>query len=328
MTAIPAVPIDATLLDGYRAVKETGVPMSLERLPKVRAEDAAEVSTLDELQQGGRFEVVSRRVPSSSGRSETELLICTPAAVANSATPRPAIYFMHGGGYFTGDPRHLFFLEPLLDEAERFGATLISVGYRLAPEHPHPAPLDDVYAGLLWTSEHADELGVDADRIIVAGTSAGGGLAAALSLLVRDRGGPRLAGQLLMCPMLDDRNDSASAHQMDSVDVWDRSWNGFGWKALLGSLCGGPSVSPHAAPARATDLSGLPPAFIDVGSAETLRDEALAYADGIWRAGGSAELHVWAGGFHTFDLVVPDAEISQAARQARRAWLKRVLAGS
>ncbi|MFE9122726.1 alpha/beta hydrolase [Streptomyces sp. NPDC007172] len=325
---MPAIPIDAALLDGYRAVKEAGVPMSLERLPKVRAEDAAEVPTLDELQQGGRFEVVSRRVPSSSGRSETELLICTPATVADPAASRPAIYFMHGGGYFTGDPRHLFFLEPLLDEAERFGATLISVGYRLAPEHPHPAPLDDVYAGLLWTAEHADELGVAADRIIVAGTSAGGGLAAALSLLVRDRGGPRLAGQLLMCPMLDDRNDSASAHQMDGVDVWDRSWNGFGWKALLGSPSGGPSVSPHASPARATDLSGLPPAFIDVGSAEILRDEALAYADGIWRAGGSAELHVWAGGFHTFDLVVPDAEISQAARQARRAWLKRILAKS
>ncbi|MFC8803328.1 alpha/beta hydrolase fold domain-containing protein [Streptomyces anthocyanicus] len=133
---------------------------------------------------------------------------------------------------------------------------------------------------------------------------------------MRDKGGPRLVGQLLMCPMLDDRNDSASAHQVDGVDVWDRGWNGFGWKALLGSGCGGPDVSPCAAPARATDLSGLPPAFIDVGSAETLRDEAVSYADRIWRAGG----------YHTFDLVAPDAVISRAAWQARRSWWERVLA--
>ncbi|QEU96918.1 alpha/beta hydrolase [Streptomyces kanamyceticus] len=322
-----AIPFDAALLDGYRAVHGAGSgPMSLERLPMVRAEDAAEVPPLDDLRRGGRFEVTSRSVPGASGTSEAELLICTPAAVSGLAASRPAIYFVHGGGYFSGDPRHLFFLEPLLDEAERLGASLISAGYRLAPEHPHPAPLDDVYAGLLWTAEHAAELGLDADRIVVAGTSAGGGLAAALTLSVRDKGGPRLVGQLLMCPMLDDRNDSASAHQMDGVDVWDRGWNGFGWKALLGSECGGPDVSPYAAPARATDLSGLPPAFIDVGSAETLRDEAVAYADRIWRAGGSAELHVWSGGYHTFDLVVPDAVISRAAWQARRSWLERVLA--
>ncbi|MEU1661861.1 alpha/beta hydrolase [Streptomyces griseofuscus] len=324
-----AIPFDAALLDGYRAVRETGAgPMSLERLSSVRTEDAAEVPTLDELRRGGQFEVTSVPVPGASGASETELLICTPAAVAGPAASRPVLYFVHGGGYFSGDPRHLFFIKPLLSEAERLGASLISAGYRLAPEHPYPAPLDDVYAGLLWTAEHAAELGLDADRIVVAGTSAGGGLAAALSLSVRDKGGPQLVGQLLMCPMLDDRNDTASAHQMDGVDLWDRSWNGFGWTALLGSACGTPDVSPYAAPARATDLSGLPPAFIDVGSAETLRDEAVAYADRIWRAGGSAELHVWSGGYHAFDLVVPDAAISRAAWQARRSWLERVLAAA
>lgn len=243
-----AIPFDAALLDGYRTVLEAGSgPMSLERLSKVRAEDAAEVPTLDELRQGGRFEVTTHSVPGASGTPEAELLICTPAAVSDLAASRPVIYFVHGGGYFSGDPQHLFFLEPLLDEAERLGASLISAGYRLAPEHPYPAPLDDVYAGLLWTAEHAADLGLDADRIVVAGTSAGGGLAAALSLSVRDKGGPRLVGQLLMCPMLDDRNDSASAHQMDGVDVWDRSWNGFGWKALLGSECGARTcrLTPH-----------------------------------------------------------------------------------
>ena len=342
--AIPlAIPFDAGLLDVYRTMRETaGTPMSMERLAEIRAEDAAELPTLDELSRGGRFEVASYSVPVSasvpasasaaasesasatSGEPEVTLLVCTP--VSAPATERPAIYLTHGGGYFSGDHRHLFFLDPLLDDAAHFGASVVSVGYRLAPEHPYPAQIDDVYSGLLWTAGHAAELGLDPERIVVAGTSAGGGLTAALASLVRDQGGPRLLGQMLMCPMLDDRNDSDSAYQMDGADVWDRSWNGFGWQAMLGSARGGPDVSPYAAPARATDLSGLPPAFIDVGSAETLRDEALAHADRIWRAGGSAELHVWPGGFHAFDLVVPDAALSREARRARRSWLGRVLA--
>jgi acetyl esterase/lipase len=193
-------------------------------------------------------------------------------------------------------------------------------------EHPHPAPIDDVYAGLLWTADHAAELGIDSERIVVAGTSAGGGLTASLALTVRDKGGPRLLGQLLMSPMLDDRNDSASLQQMDGRDIWDRGWNGFGWTALLGPARGGLDVPPYAAPARATDLSGLPPAYIDVGSAESLRDEGIAYATRIWQVGGDAELHVWSGGFHVFDMIAPDARISKAAREARHSWLGRRLA--
>ena len=325
MAIPPSLPFDAGLLDGYHALRgTTAEPMSMERLPQIRAEDAAELPTLDELRRGGRFEVTSYQVPAESGDPEVTLLVCTP--VSAPAAARPAIYFTHGGGYFSGDHRHLFFLDPMLDDAEHFGASVISVEYRLAPEHPYPAQIEDVYSGLLWITDHAAELGLDPERIVAAGTSAGGGLTAALAAMVRDKGGPRLLGQLLMCPMLDDGNDSDSALQMDGADVWDRSWNGFGWQAMLGSARGGPDVSPYAAPARATDLSGLPPAFIDVGSAETLRDEAVAYADKIWRAGGSAELHVWPGGYHAFDLVVPDAALSRAARAARRSWLERVLA--
>lgn len=318
-----SVPFDAELLTVYNDFKDDLAPMSADRLMQVRAEDATEVPRGDELSRGGRFDVTERAVPGLAGGPEVTLLICTPVGAPG---PRPAIYYTHGGGMFTGD--HRIGLDPLLDEAERFGATLVSVGYRLAPEHPHPAPIDDVYAGLLWTAEHAGELGLDPERIVVAGTSAGGGLTAALALTVRDRGGPRLLGQLLMCPMLDDRNDSASLRQMDGRDVWDRSWNGFGWSALLGSARGGPDVPPYAAPARATDLSGLPPAFIDVGSAESLRDEAIDYANRIWQVGGEAELHVWSGGYHAFDMVAPDARISRAARQARHFWLDRLLATS
>ena len=128
-----------------------------------------------------------------------------------------------------------------------------------------------------------------------------------------------------MCPMLDDRNDTPSSLQMVGRGVWDRISNNTGWTALLGEQRGGPDVSPYAAPARATDLSGLPPAFIDVGSAETFRDEDVAYASRIWQAGGQAELHVWPGGFHGFDVVAPHAAVSRDAKAARIRWLRRLL---
>lgn len=321
---IEPVPFDSELLAVYDAfVEDDRAPMSSDRLPEIRAEDAAEVPAAHQLDLGGRFVVAERAVPGPPGDPDVRLLICTPVGAPG---PRPMIYHTHGGGMFSGD--HRVGLDPLLEEAERFGAALVSVRYRLAPEHPHPAPIDDVYAGLLWTVEHADELGLDPERIVIAGTSAGGGLTAALALTVRDKGGPRLLGQLLMCPMLDDRNDSVSIRQMDGRDVWDRGWNEFGWTALLGTDRGGPDVSPYAAPARAADLSGLPPAYIDAGSAESLRDEGIAYASRIWQAGGEAELHVWAGGFHVFDNAVPDARISRAARAARHSWLERLLAAA
>ena len=177
----------------------------------------------------------------------------------------------------------------------------------------------------MWVHDHAEELGADPTRIIVAGTSAGGGLAAAVSLMARDRGGPPLAGQLLLAPMLDDRNNSDSCIQMQGVDRWDREWNAVGWSALLGARAGGPDVSPYAAPSRETNLSGLPPAYIDVGAVETFRDEDIAYAHAMWRGGGDAELHVWRGGVHSFDHLHPTAPVSLAARATRLGWIRRVL---
>ncbi|TNY34726.1 hypothetical protein EIO00_22320 [Thermomonospora catenispora] len=138
--------------------------------------------------------------------------------------------------------------DPELEAAlAELGLVAVSVEYRLAPEHPHPAQIEDCYAGLTWTAEHAGELGIDPGRIIVAGVSAGGGLAAAMALLARDRGGPALAGQMLLCPMLDDRNDTPSAHQMAGRGVWDRTANETAWNAVLGEARGGPEVSCYAA---------------------------------------------------------------------------------
>ncbi|GHE56068.1 alpha/beta hydrolase [Streptomyces capitiformicae] len=276
--------------------------------------------TNEEMRRDGVFDVEERTVPGPEGAPEISLLICRPTRVQE---PRPVIYHTHGGGMVLGNNR--LGMEFTLDCAEEFGLVVVSVEYRRAPEHPHPAPVEDCYAGLLWTAQNAKEIGADPDRVILAGDSAGGGLAAALALMARDRRGPRPIGQLLSCPMLDDRNDTPSAHQMAGLGIWDRQANETGWSALLGEARGTADVSPYAAPARAEDLSGLPPAYIDCGSAETFRDEDVAYASRIWQAGGEAELHVWPGGFHAFDGLAPQAALSQDARAARLRWLHRLL---
>jgi acetyl esterase/lipase len=297
-------------------------PLTPEAIPGMRA-GAAEYMprpTNDELSRDGLYTVEERTVPGPAGAPDVALIICRPA---RATTAVPALYHIHGGGMITGTARDA--LGDQLDLAEHVGAALVSVEYRLAPETPHPGPVEDCYAGLVWTAELAGELGIDSDRIVLVGGSAGGGLAAALALLARDRRGPALAGQLLMCPMLDDRNDSPSVHQMADLRMWNRQANEVGWTALLGDARGGPDVSPYAAPARATDLSGLPPAFIDVGSADTFRSEDVDYAERIWQAGGVAELHVWPGGYHGFDGIVPTAAISKAAVAARADWLRRLV---
>ena len=204
--------------------------------------------------------------------------------------------------------------------------TAVAVAVESDVENPDPAPVEDCYAGLVWTAEHADELGFDPGRLIVAGASAGGGLSAGVTLLARDRSGPALAGQVLIYPMLDDRNETVSSHQIDGTGVWDRGSNDTGWDALLGDRRKTDQVSIYAAPGRAEDLTGLPPTFIDCGSAEVFRDEDVAYASRIWACGGIAELHVWPGGFHGFDMMVPEAAISQSMIQTRTTWVRKILA--
>ena len=295
---------------------------TLDMIPALRDGLASSMPpvTDEDLRRGGTFDVATRYAPGPEGTPDVPLLVCRPAAAPD---PVPALYHIHGGGMIMGD--NLTGITAMLDLAERFTFAVVSVEYRLAPETPYPGPVEDCYAGLAWTAKNAAELGIDPARIIVGGGSAGGGLSAATALLARDRGGPMLAGQLLLCPMLDDRNDTPSAIQMAGLGVWDRSANEVGWTALLGDARGGPDVSSYAAPARAGDLSGLPPAYIDVGSAETFRDEAVAYASRIWQAGGDAELHVWPGGCHAFAGFAPRAALSKDAVAAPDAWLRRLL---
>lgn len=263
------------------------------------------------------LEVREVTVPSYDG-SAIDLSIVQPAGRTST---RLGFYYVHGGGMMFGDA--LGDAEILADWLLRYDAVAISVDYRLAPEHPDPTPVEDCYAGLVWTADHTDELGID--RLVIAGSSAGGGLAAGTALLARDRSGPALAGQMLMYPMLDDRDDTVSTAQIDGAGMWDRGSNRTGWTSLLGDRRGTDDVSIYAAPARATDLSGLPPTFIDCGSAEVFRDEDVAYATRIWAAGGQAELHVWPGGFHAFDAFAPHTALAKDMMAARDHWLARLL---
>jgi len=320
-SAAPPVPYDPELGAALTAVAEKMPPFTIEMLPQLRSGGGMLPRLSDEdLRRDGRFTIEERTVPGLGGDPDISLLICTPTTITGTLG---CVYHTHGGGMVLGENRAGVL--DMLDWAEEFGLVVVSVEYRLAPETPHPGPANDCFAGLLWTAEHADELGFDPTRLVVAGGSAGGGLTAAIALMARDRGGPELRGQMLLSPMLDDRNDTPSAKQMAGLGSWDRAANNVGWTALLGAARGGPDVSPYAAPARATDLAHLPPAFIDVGSAETFRDEDIAYATRIWQCGGQAELHVWPGGFHGFDVMVPQATLSQEAKAARLRWLHRLL---
>ncbi|MGP4091669.1 alpha/beta hydrolase [Streptomyces sp. KR55] len=322
MTLVPP-PFDPELAAALELVKEMmPTQFTLDTIQAQREVAAMQMLAGVDLTSGGAFEAEDRLVPGPEGAPEVSLLICRPVTPATSG-PLPVIYHIHGGGMVLGDNRTG--VDVPLAWAKDLDAVMVSVEYRLAPEHPYPAAVDDVLAGLLWTTEHAEEIGGDPEQIVIAGASAGGGLTAALALLLRDRKGPQPIAQVLMCPMLDDRNDTPSAHQMEGLGVWDRTANETGWTALLGDRRGGPDVPPYAAPARTEDLSGLPPAFLDVGSAETFRDEVVTYASRIWQAGGAAELHVWPGGFHGFDGFAPQAAISQAARAAHLQWLRRIL---
>jgi acetyl esterase/lipase len=204
------------------------------------------------------------------------------------------------------------------------GAVVVTVDYRVAPEDPHPASVEDCYTGLKWTAEHTADLGVDPEGLILAGTSGGGGFAAATALMNRDRGGPNLAHQVLICPMLDDREETVSSK---FEGVWDRTWNRAGWSAQLGEACGTYDVSAYGAPARATDLSRLPPTYLDVGSSEVFRDEVMDYAARLAHASVPVELHVWSRAMHGSERMAPNADVTHASIAARTSYSVRAFKG-
>lgn len=292
-------------------------PSSIE---ESRARMSAWRPSVESLSRGGAVTVEEKQVPGPLGGPEVTLLIMSPA---RGDGPWPAIYNIHGGALVAGDRYHG--AESLADLVVELDAVVVSVEYRLAPEHPHPAPVEDCYAGLDWVYRNAEGLGIDTRRLVLLGGSAGSALAAATALLARDRNGPTISHQLLGCPMLDDRPRGRSLYATDLHSSNFRKMLETSWAALLGNAAGGPDVSQYAAPARAEDLTGLPPTYIDVGSSEVLMSEAVEFATRLSYAGVPVELHVWPGAFHGFNSLVPHAAVSRTATETRLAYLRRAL---
>ena len=236
-------------------------------------------------------------VPGPDGAPDVRALVYTHTEIG---VGRPAYLYIHGGGFIMGSPDFSDTANRML--AAELGCVVLAVGYRVAPETVFPGNVEDCYAALRWLHAHAAELGADAARIAIGGESAGGGLAAALALLARDRSEVPIIHQQLVYPMLDDRSP-ASTHPITGEFGWTRERNGFGWACLLGEAPGGTDVSAYASPARAENLAGLPPTFIGVGSLDLFLEEDTAYALRLIEAGVPVDLRVYAGAFHGSDLV-------------------------
>ena len=291
-----------------RWAAETAPDLDLTAVAATRAAAAAgsEVSRAALSYDGVTVHTVS--APGLDGAPEVPIRLMRPAGASGAL---PVLLAMHGGGFVIGTAQDFdYFCVELVRE---LGIAVANVEYRLAPETPFPGPLDDCFAALRFVYDHADALGLDPARIAVGGSSAGGGLAAGIALRARDEGGPAIAYQLLLSPALDDRCISWSASQLDDVPVLRRSTGMFAWQHYLGASYTGPNdpdVSPYAAPARTTDLSGLPPTYLAAMELDLVRDEGLLYAMRLLEAGVSVELHSHPGTFHGSAEFAPQAASS------------------
>ncbi|GCD53411.1 alpha/beta hydrolase [Acetobacter pasteurianus] len=260
-------------------------------------------------------------VPGPSGAPDVPVVIYRPKDKHPYA---PALVYIHSGGIVSGTPE--------VDDARcrqlvnELGLVIFSVDYRLAPEAPYPAAIEDCYAVLKWVHEQSAHLDIDRDRLVIGGDSAGGGLTACLALLARDRAEVKVLFQLLIYPMLDDRTGTTVMPSPELGQyIWTRSANHYAWNAYLGKAPGSAGVSEYAAAFRAKDLAGLPPAYIGVGSLDLFLDEDLEYARRLIAAGVPTEVCVVPGAYHVFDVFIPDAPLSIQFRHSYFTALKRVL---
>lgn len=253
-----------------------------------------------------RVEKFDQLVPGPEGAPEVPVRIYRPI---ESTGTLPGLVWFHGGGLVMGNIEQDDLILQIL--VEEVNCVIVSVEYRLAPEHPFPAPVEDCYAALKWTADHSAELRIDPARIAVGGSSSGAGLAASVALLARDRGQVPVAFQVLIYPMLDDRNRTPSSETFANAPIWSQQDNQQAWRAYLGNKAGSTDVLPYAAPSRALDLSGLPPAYITVGSQEIFLDEDVEYGLRLAQTGIPVELHIYPRAYHEWFRLAPTAAISQ-----------------
>ncbi|KAI9146858.1 Arylesterase [Paramyrothecium foliicola] len=293
------------------------IPSNYDELLRLRKE---ELQTDENIINDPEIEINDLQIPGDN--CTIRAIVLTSKARSARKKPGPGILFVHGGGRVMGNV--YVGLAAVSDMVKEVGATVISIDYRLAPDYPGMAAVEDVCSSLAWMSDNLAELDIDPARFIIAGVSAGAGIAAGALLLSRDKGRATVCAQLLVCPMLDDRCATLSCKQFDNGRGFYTEWGRYAWKCVLGEEAGGALVSQYVAPARAKDLSGLPPAYIDAASGEPFRDEDIAYATKLWECGVQAHLHIWGGGTHGFDLFAA-TRLGREALKTRKAWLRRVL---
>jgi acetyl esterase/lipase len=290
------------------------LPIIREFMEKMTAEINSQLPVVEGITQEDRL------IPGPEGAPDVRIRIYKSTEQTEKL---PAFFWIHGGGYVMGDiDRDDYGIKLRMKEAD---CITVSVDYRRAPETPFPGPVEDCYAALKWCFDHADEIGVDSSRIAIGGASAGGGLAAALALLVRDRAEMGVVFQMLIYPMIDDTNVVPANETLPDTHIWSRANNLFGWTSYLGKTPGGDGVSPYAAAFRASDLTGLPPALIVVGDLDLFVSEDIEYARRLIQAGIPTELHVYTGAYHGFNGIAPEAAVSQRCNATCTKALKKAL---
>jgi acetyl esterase/lipase len=313
--------LDPELKSPIKRLLEQMPPQSFDDLPAARAVSRQMMAAM-KMQWPALPGVVieDRTVPGPHGSPDVTVRIYRPEKQSGLL---PSLLWIHGGGYMLGEIDQ----EDLTAKQFTLAAdcVVVSVGYRLAPEHPYPAPLDDCYAAFKWLSAHARELGVDSARIAIGGASAGGGLASGLALLSRDREDIKPIFQLLIYPMINDCNIIPAGDALPDTLFWTRQNNLKGWRSYLGCEPGGVDISCYAAAYRAESLAGLPAAYIAVGDIDLFAGEDVEYARRLIVAGVPTELHVYPGACHAFDMLVPGADVSRRFVADIRRALKRAL---
>jgi acetyl esterase/lipase len=313
-----AIDLDSALDEQHAAVLSVLPPglMDLDDVPAARERLAGLLAMMPAPELPDGVDIAERFAPSLDGGPDVRLKVYTPAGLESDAG---ALLWIHGGGMVMLDADGDDF--KCATWAAQHRCVIVSVDYRLAPETPAPGLVDDCYAAARWLADNAADLGVTADRMMIGGASAGAGLAAGTALRVRDEGGPAFVGQLLVYPMLDHRNETPSSHAIQDLRVWNRSANLSAWAAYLG----GGEPTAYSSPAIADDLSGLPPAYIAVGTFDMFLDEDVAYATALNRAGVACELHVFPGAFHASNGFLPDHPTSVRWADGENAFIARCL---